>query len=38
MKKIWIPATVAVIAAAAVLVAINVRKAQKVIPDLESCE
>lgn len=38
MKKIWIPATVAGIAAAVVFISINVRKAQKSMPDLESEE
>lgn len=38
MKKIWIPVAVtAVIAAAAVLVSMNVRKSLKATTDLEPC-
>lgn len=38
MKKVWIPATIAMIVAAVVFVAVNVRKAKIILPDLETEE
>lgn len=38
MKKVWIPAAIALIVTAIVFVAVNARKAKMILPDLESEE